>query len=413
MKNLNQFLLRWTLVFLIVSILVGSISAFFLHALDWVTHVREKHISLLYFLPLAGGLIGWIYHHFGTRANKGNNLLLEEIHSTSSIIPFRMTPFVFIGTLVTHLVGGSAGREGTAVQMGGSISHQLVRLFPFSIKEQQTLIILGMSAGFSAVFGTPFAAAIFSIEVIQIGIYRWKLFFPSLLMAWLSHLVCLFWNVKHSIFPEVPWDADLILFLGIFLLSIGSGMVAKIFIWSIHTISKFSQKWIVYPPLRPVLGGILLVVLFTAGVSVDYFGLGVPIIQSAFTENLSDTAFLWKLLLTAITIGFGFKGGEVTPLFFIGATLGNLFSEISPHHLSLFVSVGFIAVFSGATNTPLACAIMGMELFGFSSGIYFLMATQISYIISGHASIYSSQIIGKRKWFRPHTHVGKKISDLK
>ncbi|TGM05040.1 chloride channel protein [Leptospira jelokensis] len=408
-----QFTIRWAFYSLWVSVLVGTVSAFFLLALDFVTEVREKNLFLFYLLPLAGGCIGWMYHRFGSRANQGNNLLLEEIHSPRSIIPFRMTPFVFIGTLGTHLVGGSAGREGTAVQMGGSLAHQLARFFPIYGKEHQTLIILGMSAGFSAVFGTPFAAAIFSIEVIQIGVYRWKLLLPSLLVAWCSHWVCLFWNVKHSFFPSVPFQWELNLVLGIFILSIASGFVAKAFIYAIHTISNLSQKMISYPPLRPVLGGMILVLLFLCGVSLDYFGLGVPIIQSAFTLNLPDTAFLWKLLLTAITIGFGFKGGEVTPLFFIGAALGNLFSGISPEHILLFVSVGFIAVFSGAMNTPLACAVMGMELFGVSSGIYYLLATQISYIMSGHVSIYSSQVIGKKKWFRPHSHVGKKISDLK
>ncbi|WP_425324640.1 chloride channel protein [Leptospira yanagawae] len=408
-----QFLCRWVFYCLLISVLVGSVSAFFLIALDFVTEVREKNTFLVYLLPLVGGCIGWVYHRYGSRVNQGNNLLLEEIHSPSSVIPFRMTPFVLLGTLGTHLVGGSAGREGTAVQMGGSIAHQLARFFPFDRKEHQTLIILGISAGFSAVFGTPFAAAIFSIEVIQIGIYRWKLFLPSLVVAWCSHLVCLIWKVKHTIFPMVPFQLELNLVLGIFLLSIASGLVAKVFIHFTHTISNYSQKLILYPPLRPVLGGLILVLLFSLGVSLDYFGLGVPFIQEAFTENLPDDAFLWKLLLTSITIGFGFKGGEVTPLFFIGATLGNLFSEISPPHMVLFVSVGFVAVFSGATNTPLACAIMGMELFGFSAGIYFLVATQISYIMSGHMSIYPSQVIGKKKWFRPHSHVGKKISELK
>lgn len=407
-----QFIFRWSLFLICIAIVVGSVSAFFLISLDSVTKLRESHTYVLYFLPLVGFFIGWVYHQFGSKASKGNNLLLEEIHSPSSVIPIRMAPLVLFGTLLTHFFGGSAGREGTAVQMGGSIAHQIVRFYRLSLKEQQTLIILGMSAGFSAVFGTPIAAAIFSIEVIQIGANRWKLFLPSLLIAWISHEVCLYWKVSHSVFPNVTFEFESILILVLFLLAIASGFVAKLFTWLLHSISKYSQTWIVYPPFRPFVGGIILVVFFLSGVHLDYFGLGVKTIQNAFTGFLPYESFFWKLILTVITIGFGFKGGEVTPLFFIGASLGNLFAILDPVHLTLFVSVGFISVFSGATNTPLACAVMGMELFGFQSGVVFFIATQIAYIMSGHVSIYSSQIITKKKWFGSSKDIGKKISDL-
>ncbi|MGJ4734445.1 chloride channel protein [Leptospira levettii] len=407
-----SFFIRWSLIIMTIAGIVGSISAFFLHALEFVSKVRESHIQLLYFLPLAGLFIGWFYHHFGSKANKGNNLLLEEIHSPSSVIPIRMTPFVLVGTLITHLFGGSAGREGTAVQMGGSIAHQIVRVIPMTKEEQESLIILGMSAGFSAVFGTPIAAAIFSIEVILVGSYRWKLFLPSLITAWLSHEVCLSWNVTHSHFPKVSFDWNFTSLVSIFVLAIVSGFVAKSFIHLLHFFSSFGKKWILYPPFRPIIGGIILVCFFMFGLSLDYFGLGVKTIQNAFIEPLPKESFVWKLLLTTITIGFGFKGGEVTPLFFIGATLGNLLATLDPIHLALFASVGFISVFSGATNTPLACAIMGMELFGYECGILYLVVTKIAFIISGHTSIYSSQIIAKNKLFRSTKDVGKRISDL-
>ncbi|MCW7475278.1 chloride channel protein [Leptospira levettii] len=411
-KESISFFVRWSLIIMTIAGIVGSISAFFLHALEFVSEVRENHIQLLYFLPLAGLFIGWFYHHLGSNVNKGNNLLLEEIHSPSSVIPIRMTPFVLVGTLFTHLFGGSAGREGTAVQMGGSIAHQIVRVIPMTKKEQESLIILGMSAGFSAVFGTPIAAAIFSIEVILVGSYRWKLFLPSLITAWLSHEVCLSWNVTHPLFPKVSFDWNFTSLVGIFVLAIVSGYVAKSFIHLLHFFSSFGKKWILYPPFRPIIGGILLVCFFMFGLSLDYFGLGVKTIQNAFIEPLPKESFVWKLLLTTITIGFGFKGGEVTPLFFIGATLGNLFATLDPIHLALLTSVGFISVFSGATNTPLACAIMGMELFGYECGILYLVVTQIAFIISGHTSIYSSQIIAKKKLFQSAKDVGKRISDL-
>ncbi|TGL40850.1 chloride channel protein [Leptospira perdikensis] len=406
------YVLKWSFILGFISLLVGSASAFFLMALEQVTQFRESKLWLVYFLPCAGFLIGWFYFHFGKNVNKGNNLLLEEIHSPTSIIPIRMSPFVLLGTLVTHLFGGSAGREGTAVQMGGSIAHQLVRFIPLNIKEQQTLIILGMSSGFASVFGTPFAAAVFSIEVLRIGSYRLRLIVPSLVTAYLSHWVCLFWGVEHSHYPQIPFDLTGIIFVYLILLGISSGLVAKLFSWSLHKLSELFHRWINFPPLRPFFGGIIVALLFVIGLNPIYFGLGLPTIQSAFVDPLPVETFLFKLFITVITIGSGFRGGEVTPLFFIGASLGNLFGYLDPTHLSLFVGIGFISVFAGATNTPFACAIMGMELFGWESGIFFLVTAWISYVCSGHISIYTSQRIGRTKFLSPSSDLNKKISDL-
>lgn len=408
-----RFVWKWFVIITFIALFVGSASALFLVALEKVTEIRESKQWFVYFLPLAGFGIGWFYFHYGKNVHKGNNLLLEEIQSPTSIIPIRMAPFVFFGTLFTHLFGGSAGREGTAIQMGGSISHQLVRLLPLSYKEQQTLILLGMSAGFASVFGTPFAAAIFSIEVIRIGTYRWKLFFPTLVTAYLSHLVCLFWGASHSHYPKIPLDVTGVTIVCLVIIGILSGWVAKLFSWFVHKLSEWFSLWIEYPPLRPLFGGIILVILFSIGLSPTYFGLGLPTIQAAFVGSLPWETFLFKLLLTAITIGSGFKGGEVTPLFFIGASLGNIFGFFDPVHLTLFVGIGFISVFAGASNTPLASAIMGMELFGWESGILFFFVSLIAYICSGHSSIYPSQRIGRAKMFSPSSHVGKKISELK
>lgn len=406
-------ILKWSVILSFISLVVGSASAFFLLALEKVTQFRESNFWIVYFLPLAGIFIGWLYFYYGKNVTKGNNLLLEEIHSPTSIIPIRMATFVFFGTIVTHLFGGSAGREGTAVQMGGSIAHQLVRFLPLTSKEQQTLIILGMSAGFASVFGTPIAAAIFSIEVVRIGTSRWKLILPSLVTAYLAHLVCLEWGVSHSHYPNIPLDITNTAICCLVVISIFSGWVAKLFTLFIHKVTELHSAFIHYPPFRPLFGGIILVVLFGFGFSPVYFGLGLPTIQAAFVELLPWETFLLKLILTTITIGSGFKGGEVTPLFFIGASLGNVFGYFDPGHLMLFVGVGFISVFAGASNTPIASAIMGMELFGWESGIIFFLTSQIAYISSGHSSIYSSQIIGRAKFFSPTAHVGKKISELK
>lgn len=405
------YLLQWFFILGFISLLVSSASAFFLVSLEKVTQFRELNSWLVYFLPLAGFLIGGLYFYYGKNVSKGNDLLLEEIHSPTSVIPIRMAPFVFFGTIVTHLFGGSAGREGTAVQMGGSIAHQLVRFLPLAIKEQQTLIILGMSAGFASVFGTPFAAAVFSIEVLRIGSYRLRWFFPSLVTAYLSHWVCLFWGVDHSHYPKIPFDFTITVFLCLLALAILSGWIAKLFSFCLHKLSDLLKHWIPFPPFRPFGGGIVIVLLVGFGLSPVYLGLGLPTIQNAFVHPLPPESFLLKLILTVITIGFGFKGGEVTPLFFIGACLGNLFGYWDPTHLSLFVGIGFISVFAGATNTPFASAIMGMELFGWESGIFFLVAAWIAYICSGHSSIYPAQRIGRAKFFNPSSDIDKRISD--
>ncbi|TGM74097.1 chloride channel protein [Leptospira mtsangambouensis] len=418
-KNTNPkfqplfFGIQWILAIGWIAVFVGSASAFFLVTLEKVSQLRELHSSLVYFLPLAGFTIGWFYFHYGKNVSKGNNLLIEEIHSPTSIIPIRMAPFVFLGTIITHLFGGSAGREGTAVQMGGAISHQLVRLFPLKIKDQQTLIILGISAGFSSVFGTPLAATIFSIEVIRIGNYRWNLFFPSLVTAYLSHWVCLFWGVGHSHYPKILFDLNGTIIVFLVVIAIFSGLVARSFSWFVHNLSQWLSDWVRYPPLRPFVGGIVIILLIGFGLSPIYLGLGLPTIQAAFQIQLPIETFLLKILVTVVTIGSGFKGGEVTPLFFIGASLGNIFGYFDHSHLSLFVALGFISVFAGASNTPIASAIMGMELFGWEAGILFFMATWIAYIASGHTSIYQSQLIGKPKLLSRSSDLGKKISDLK
>ncbi|TGK87765.1 chloride channel protein [Leptospira noumeaensis] len=413
LSNSLPFFCKWMLILGLVSLLVGSASAFFLVSLEKVSQLRESNLWFVYFLPFAGFIIGWFYFYYGKNVSKGNNLLLEEIHSPTSIIPIRMAPFVFLGTLVTHLFGGSAGREGTAVQMGGSIAHQLVRFLPMTIKEQQTLIIVGVSAGFASVFGTPLAATIFAIEVIRIGSYRVRSIFPAFLTAYMAHWVCLFWGVNHSHYPKIPFVFSGTVFFCLVALGILSGWVAKLFSMSLHKLSELFQKWILFAPLKPVIGGAILVLFFISGLSPSYLGLGLPTLQLSFTNLLpSETVFL-KFLVTVITIGSGFKGGEVTPLFFIGASLGNLFGYFDPSHLVLFVGIGFISVFAGATNTPLACAIMGMELFGWECGIFFILTTGLAYISSGHTSIYQSQIIGKTKPFSQVSDFGKKISELK
>lgn len=392
------YLLKWTAMALLIGGLAGSASAFFLVSLEWVTNFRESHVWIISLLPIAGFIIGWVYHQFGSNVVKGNNQLLEEFHSPSQIIPFRMAPLVLFGTLATHLFGGSAGREGTAVQMGGAIADQFTRLFKLQPHDRKLLLIMGISAGFASVFGTPLAGAVFALEVLVIGRMRYEALLPSFLSAIIADNVCHAWQVGHTQYsiPEVPAITPTTL-LWTLLVGILSGFTALFFSKSTHFWTNLFKTKINYPPLRPLIGGVVIALAVWLIGTTKYIGLGVPTIVAAFTENLNSYDFLLKLLFTSFTLGAGFKGGEVTPLFYVGAALGNALVWFVPLPLSLLAGMGFVAVFAGATNTPIACTLMGIELFGAESAIYLALANVVAYLFSGHTGIYGSQIIGSPK----------------
>lgn len=407
-----KFLTKWLVLALIIGFLAGSASAFFLASLHWVEDFREGNLWIVWCLPIGGLVIGLLYHYYGNDVVKGNNQLIEEFHSPKQIIPLKMAPMVLFGTLATHLFGGSAGREGTAVQMGGAIADQFTKWFTLNKSDRKIILILGISAGFASVFGTPLAGAVFSLEVLIIGRLRYEAIIPSVLTAVIAHYVCLFWGIQHTtyVIHAIP-ELNLTNLFWVILVGIPFGWTAWLFATSNHFFTKQFTKWIKYPPLRPVFGGLILALLFFMIGNSRYMGLGIPVIESAFDTQLPAWDFLAKLGLTAFTLSAGFKGGEVTPLFFIGATLGSFLSFFIPLELSLLAGMGFIAVFAGATNTPLACALMGIELFGSEGAVYFIVVCVIAYLFSGHHSIYTQQIIGSPKTPFQLFKKGKKITD--
>ncbi|PRY89259.1 voltage-gated chloride channel family protein [Mongoliibacter ruber] len=408
------FTAKWLLIAGIVGFLAGSASAFFLVSLDWMTNYREANLWIIALLPLGGLVIGWTYHKFGESVVKGNNQLLEEFYNPQKTIPLRMAPLVLFGTLATHLFGGSAGREGTAVQMGGAIADQFSKWLKFTKEDRKILITIGVAAGFSSVFGTPLAGAVFALEWLVVGRIRYESILPAFLGAYVADYACAeFWSVHHTQYaiPFVP-NVDITTLLWIIPAGICFGLAGRLFAKATHVWSKLFKNYISYPPLRPVIGGAIVALLVLAMGTTKYIGLGIPTIVDAFSENLPWYDSLVKIGMTSLTLGAGFKGGEVTPLFYTGATLGNALSGVIPLPVALLAGMGFVGVFSGATNTPLACTLMGIELFGAESGIFIGVACVVAYIFSGHAGIYNSQVIGSPKSMKAKSNKGQKLGEL-
>lgn len=397
----------------------GLASAGLLEALRIVTNWQTDVPWLLFLLPIAGALIAWAYQGFGKSAAGGSNLLLDQIHAADQVnrVPLRMFPLVLVSTVLTHLFGGSAGREGTAVQMGGAIASGVARVLRLNSVHVRILLMCGISGGFSSVFGTPLAGTVFGMEMLAVGGMRYEALIPCLIAAVAGDLTVKVFAIPHVDYALSTTAPDLTLssvaMVGI--AAVGFGLASLLFSELTVLVEFTSQRLVPHAIWRTFLGGIVVVgVTLVLGTRI-YNGLSLPLLLDAFTgAHIPTFAFLFKLLLTAITLGVGFKGGEVTPLFVIGATLGVTLSGplgLSPDFLA---ALGFIAVFAAAANTPIACVIMGAELFSTSGIIYFGIAVFVAYTISGHRGIYHSQkIIAPKHVHIPSSFIGSTLHDLR
>lgn len=381
---------------ILCGLLAGTSSAIFLALLNWTTIFRQQNPVIIWGLPIVGLLIGFIFHKYGGDISGGSNLVIDEIHTPKKTIPFKMAPLVLLGTLFTHLFGGSAGRESAAVQLGATLSDQLSKIFRVESKERKILLVAGSGAAFGAAIGAPFAGAIFGMEMIWVGRFKLIAWWESLIASMVAYFTFLAWGqalgYQHTNYPKLS-DANFEpqTFLWVAVAGVIFGLSSRALPLATDFFKKLINRSFRYPPFRPMAAGLILVSLFYFEGSGIYSGLGIEHILGTFNSVSSFKEPFLKTLFTALTVGSGFKGGEFIPLVFIGATLGSALSLLIPISGQLLASLGFAAVFAGAANTPIACAIMAIEIFGVEIAPYSIIACIMSYLFSGKIGIYPSQ----------------------
>lgn len=388
--NNIQFGIKWILISLCLGSVCGLIGAAFHHAIDYVTNLREAQGWLIYLMPIGGVMIVFLYHRVGLHNEPGTNIIIQSVRQ-QKVVPRILAPAIFLATVITHLVGGSSGREGAALQIGGSVATGVGRLMKVDKKEMSILIMCGMSAVFSALFGTPLTATIFSMEVVSVGVFYYSALVPCLC----SSLVA-FFTAKllgcHSVTYTLKnvMDINVNNFIYLLGLSLCIAVVSIVFILLLHYTYKVSHKYFDNPYIRVIVGSIILLALvFIFG--RDYLGAGMEIVDRAIYENVRPYDFLLKMIFTAITIGCGFKGGEIVPTFFIGATLGYTVSGVIGIEPHIGAALGMIGMFCCVINSPIASLILGIEIFGSQNLIPIAIVVAFCYVFSGYFSLYGAQ----------------------
>lgn len=389
---------KWVVFAVLTGAIVGIVGSAFYFVLSFVTIVREQNNWIIYLLPLAGLAIVATYHFMKNDDDGGTNLVISAVHSGDRI-PLRMTPSIFISTALTHLFGGSAGREGAALQIGGSIGNALGKLFKFDEKDTHVIIMCGMSAAFSTLFGTPMAAAIFPMEMVSVGVMYYMALVPCVVSSLTAHGIAVLLGVAGESFhvTGIP-ELALLPTLQVVLVAVICAFFSIGFCGILHRTEHLYKKLFKNRYLRIFVGGCCIVLLTMLVGTNAYNGAGMHTIEEAVAGHVAPEAFLLKVIFTALTIGAGYKGGEIVPTFFVGATLGCLLGQFVGLSPSLCAAIGMISLFCGVTNCPISTLLISFELFGYEAMPYYLVAVAFSYMLSGYSGLYRSQKIMYSKY---------------
>lgn len=392
--NAIVFLLKWLGISVAVGCIVGCISALFGHTLIFATGLRSQYPYMIYTLPIGGLLIVALYRGCRNTSDKGTNTVVASIQESTDI-PFKMAPLIFVATAITQLCGGSAGREGAALQLGGSIAKKLGKVVRLQEDSQRTIVMCGMSAGFSALFGTPLAAAVFSMEVVSVGIMHYSALVPCVIASLTAHLIAAFFKVPPEVFPVTAIPAVTpVNLLKLVAFAAAAGGISTAFCVLLHQAEHLYEKYIKNQYIRIVLSGCILVGLTLLLGTQEYLGSGMGIIEHVFhAGQIHWYSFLLKMLFTAITLGAGFKGGEIVPSFTVGAAFGCAVASILGLPAQLVAACGMVGIFCGVTNSPVTALLIAFELFGFEGMPYYLVTVAVSYMVSGYQSLYHKQRI--------------------
>jgi len=390
----SKVLIKWLAIASLIGVIVGVVASLFGHTLIAVNNFRAAHPMIILGLPFAGMLIVFLYRYFKDQNDGGTNWVIASIHS-SKRIPFRMAPLIFATTVITHLFGGSAGREGAAIQLGGSMANKIGKKMKLNANDQHIIVMCGMSAGFSALFGTPMAATIFSLEVISVGIMHYSALVPCVTASMIAHFVADFLKMPPEVFPimAVP-EIGAALFFKAVAMGALFGVCSIVFCMIMHQTEHLLEHHLKNAYVKIFASGCMILVLCGLLGSDIYLGSGMGIIEHIFHEGETETfAFLLKMIFTALTIGAGFKGGEIVPSLTIGAALGCVIAPLFGMDVPLAAAMGMIGVFCGVTNCPITSLLISFELFGFAGMPYYLTTVAVSYMLSGYYGLYHAQRI--------------------
>lgn len=410
LKELARTLIKWAILSVIIGGVIGLIATGFAYVISFVTEFRLEHPQMMFGLPLGGLLIVYLYKITGQEKNSGTNMVLTVVRSQEEQMPALVTPLILLSTTITHMFGGSSGREGAALQFGASVGSVFGRTLHLNESDRKIVMLAGMSAAFAALFGTPMAAAIFPMEVISVGVMYYAALVPCVFSAFIAEYISVLFKVRTLKAPylvdNVPgfYSANCI---KVILLAVCLAAAGALFCTMLHHCEHAFQKWFPNPYMRVFAGGVAVVLLALLLRTTDYLGLGEAVLKDSFQHAQSPERFFLKMIFTCLTLCAGFKGGEIVPSLFIGATLGSALSPLLGLPANLCAGCGMVGVFCAVTNSPISSMLIAAELFGFSGMPYYCIVIAVSYLLSGYKSLYKEQMIvyskTENKYVNRHT----------